>query len=153
MKRILAIDDSPEILTLVCLVLSARYTQLHSPGYPEFEVVTATDGLTGINLFDKDGPFELVITDLMISGNLSGSDTSGIDGHEIAQHIRQQEEDTGKRTRILLLSALSLEECIEKYPEIQWLDLFDADFRVPFSTQELGDVVKKLVQGERTSDV
>jgi CheY-like chemotaxis protein len=57
MKRILVIDDEPEIRELI-------KAKLESGGY---EVELATDGVEGVKLFYKN-PADLIITDIIMPG-------------------------------------------------------------------------------------
>ena len=70
MNQILVIEDDSHILDFLHTVL----TRL---GY---EVKIASDGETGIELFDRSQDFDLVITDIHMPG---------IDGNAVAKHIRR----------------------------------------------------------------
>ena len=81
-KKILVIEDDPG---------SRRLTEftLKREGY---EVLTAGNGLEGLNRINRDQP-DLVILDVMLPG---------IDGYEIARRIRSQPET--EKLPILMLS-------------------------------------------------
>ena len=81
-KKILVIEDDPG---------SRRLTEftLKREGY---EVLTAGNGLEGLNRINRDQP-DLVILDVMLPG---------IDGYEIARRIRSQPET--EQLPILMLS-------------------------------------------------
>ncbi len=81
-KKILVIEDDPG---------SRRLTEftLKREGY---EVLTAGNGLEGLNRINRDHP-DLVILDVMLPG---------IDGYEIARRIRSQPET--EKLPILMLS-------------------------------------------------
>ena len=81
-KKILVIEDDPG---------SRRLTEftLKREGY---EVITAGNGLEGLNKINRDQP-DLVVLDVMLPG---------IDGYEIARRIRSQPET--EKLLILMLS-------------------------------------------------
>lgn len=81
-KKILVIEDDPG---------SRRLTEftLKREGY---EVLTAGNGLEGLNRINRDHP-DLVVLDVMLPG---------IDGYEIARRIRSQPET--EKLPILMLS-------------------------------------------------
>lgn len=86
-KRILLVEDEPN------LAFNLQFN-LQVEGY---EVVPAVDGKIAIDKFRNDGPFDLVILDVMIPE---------FNGFEVAEHIRQ----TDDQTHILMLTALGKEE-------------------------------------------
>lgn len=82
-QKVLVVDDDPSTLRLTQHILERG-------GY---EVVTATNGLVGLQKAQREGP-ALVILDLMLPG---------LDGFEICHRLRNQ-PDTA-RLPILMLSA------------------------------------------------
>jgi DNA-binding response OmpR family regulator len=86
-KRILLVEDEPN------LAFNLQFN-LQVEGY---EVVPAVDGRIAIEKFHNDGPFDLVILDVMIPE---------FNGFEVAENIRQ----TDDQTHILMLTALGKEE-------------------------------------------
>ena len=74
MRKLLVIDDEPAILDMLELSLS-------SEGY---EVLTAENGLKGIELFQEQGP-KLVLTDVKMPG---------IDGIEVLKRIKAIDQET-----------------------------------------------------------
>ena len=68
MKRILAVDDEPHILKLVAFSLKAG----------GFEVVEASDGLTAIELAEKEQP-DMILLDVMMPV---------LDGYETCRRLK-----------------------------------------------------------------
>ena len=91
---ILAVDDEPNILKMISVNLSLE-------GY---KMITASDGLTALTLFDEYTP-DLVILDIMMPG---------IDGFEVIDRIRKR----GSNVPIIILSGRddinSLRDALEK---------------------------------------
>lgn len=86
-KRILLVEDEPN------LAFNLQFN-LQVEG---FEVVPAIDGQIAISKFDQDGPFDLVILDVMLPE---------VNGFEVTRHIRARDD----QTHILMLTALGKEE-------------------------------------------
>ncbi len=73
MRRILVIDDEPNIRSII-------YKLLYVSGY---EVEVAEDGEKGIKVFDEMGDFDLVVSDIRMPN---------MDGNEVARHIRNSDK-------------------------------------------------------------
>jgi DNA-binding response OmpR family regulator len=86
-KRILLVEDEPN------LAFNLQFN-LQVEGY---EVVPAVDGRIAVAKFLEDGPFDLVILDVMLPE---------MNGFEVAEKIRQSDD----QTHILMLTALGKEE-------------------------------------------
>jgi DNA-binding response OmpR family regulator len=86
-KRILLVEDEPNLAFNIQFNLQAE----------GFDVVPAVDGQIAVAKFDSDGPFDLVILDVMLPE---------LDGFAVARHIRGQDD----QTHILMLTALGKEE-------------------------------------------
>jgi len=112
MHSILAIDDEAALLTFIKGVLE------HSG----FSVVTAKDGLEGINKFDK-GKFDLVITDIIMPNT---------DGCAVAAFVR---EKTGGLVPVIGISGT---------PWMLDEKIFDAVLPKPFSIESLLSRVKNF---------
>jgi two-component system alkaline phosphatase synthesis response regulator PhoP len=107
-QRILVVDDEPAILELVSF-------NLKKDGY---EVVTAADGKSALEMFMKEKP-DLVVLDLMIPEP---------DGYEVCKRIRAQ-----SAVPVIMLTARG-----EEQDRIRGLDLGADDYVVkPFSPREL----------------
>jgi DNA-binding response OmpR family regulator len=119
MKRILVVEDYyalADIETLLCQM----------EGY---EVKTAKTGEEGLELIETYSP-DLVILDLMLPGELSGS--------QVLQRIRSNGQDEPK---VLVVSALVNQTTtpeLEKYPNVQAL-------KKPFKVKELANRVRSMV--------
>jgi len=68
MKRILAVDDDPDILMLISKILDEE----------GFDVVTAACGLDALEFFGSE-PFDLVLLDVMMPE---------MDGYTVSNHLR-----------------------------------------------------------------
>jgi CheY-like chemotaxis protein len=105
MYHILVIDDEKAILNVVQTALSRA----------GFEVDIALDGQNGLQKFNE-GRFDLVITDILMPG---------IDGREVAKHIRNSEKPY---TPIIGISGT---------PWLVENNQFDAVFTKPFPLEDL----------------
>jgi DNA-binding response OmpR family regulator len=115
MNRILVIDDEGQILGFVQAVLT----------HFEYEVKTAQNGETGIELFNKTMDFDMVITDIRMPG---------ISGNAVATHIRNSEKP---KTPIIAMSGYG--------GEIKRM-LFDAALIKPFKLEDFLDVINSVKQ-------
>ncbi len=82
-KKILVIDDDPDILESVSIILNSE----------SFTVITATDGIEGLEKFKSDKP-DLVICDMMMERVDAGS--------KVAESIRKE----NKEIPLYLLSSI-----------------------------------------------
>ena len=109
-KKILLVEDEPN------LAFNIEYN-LQSEGY---EVVLACDGKEALEKFRNEGPFALIILDIMLPE---------INGLEVASIIRQED----KVTQILMLTARAAESDV-----IKGLEQGADDYMTkPFSFKEL----------------
>jgi len=114
MLNILVVDDEEAILYMLTEVLK-KYG---------FNVETALGGIEGVQKFDE-GVFDLVITDLCMPG---------IDGNDLAKHIRNSDRQS---TPIIGISGTS------------WLmksNYFNTVLSKPFSIQTLVDTMHNLAE-------
>jgi DNA-binding response OmpR family regulator len=108
-KNILAVDDEPKILEVVCSLLESL----------GFQVFPAENGAKALEIFDREN-IALVLLDLMMPG---------ISGEEVCAAIRKK-----SRVPIIMLTAKVEEENL-----IEGLSLGADDYvRKPFSLKELG---------------
>lgn len=108
MKRILIIEDEPDIQELLC-------AYLRDAGY---ETGTAGDGVAALELFHKE-KWDLLLLDLMLPR---------IDGYGVCELVRQE-----STVPIIMLTALDAEE-----NQLRGFDLQIDDYVTkPFSTQIL----------------
>ena len=122
-QTILLVDDEPDLL-------ETTKFRLELEGY---EVVTATDGLRGLEAFLEHRP-SLVVMDVMMPGE---------NGYRVARRIREDEE-SGKlssRTPIVLLTARDLSGDPER--ENMFMEFSGADHVLykPFDLEQLVDQV------------
>ena len=113
MHNLLIIDDEDNIIGL----LQEYFSQL---GY---RVMSAKDGKEGIELFNSDANFDLVITDITLPG---------IDGNAVAKCIRNSQRP---EVPIVAMSG---------YNDMADGDLFDFTLAKPFNLKELMTVVKAI---------
>jgi DNA-binding response OmpR family regulator len=86
-KRILLVEDEPNLAFQLSFNLQAE-------GY---DVVPAVDGNIAVSKFGGEGPFDLIILDVMLPEK---------NGFEVAKHVRMRDD----QTQILMLTALGKEE-------------------------------------------
>lgn len=118
MKKILIIEDEPNIIELVGY-------NLQNNGY---DYVSAEDGLMGITLVHKEKP-DLILLDIMLPGK---------NGHEICRELREE----GNKIPIIMLTAKS-----DEVDKILGLE-FGADDYItkPFSVRELMARIKAVLR-------
>ncbi len=118
-KKILVVDDELDMLMVIKLRLEAS-------GY---EVITATDGLDGLNAARRVKP-DLIVLDIMLPK---------MNGYKVARFLKFDEEY--KSIPIVMLTALSGEEDRSTGIETG----ADAYLTKPFETQQLLDAVKSFL--------
>ena len=118
-KRILLVEDEPH------LAFNLEFN-LVSEGY---DVVLATNGRAALDKFTKNGPFDLIILDVMLPE---------VDGFEVARTIRSKDAHTG----ILMLTARASEHDVIKGLETGADDYITK----PFHLQELLLRVKRMAR-------
>ena len=120
-KRILAVDDTPEILELLKLLLTEN----------GFEVVTAGDGIEALeSVRKKDNLPDLILLDLMLPR---------LDGYKVCRRLKYSKEY--KQIPIIMLSGLS-----ESRDKLLGLASEANDYMTkPFQPEELLQKIKKLL--------
>ena len=86
-KRLLLVEDEPH------MAFNLQFN-LQAEGY---DVVPAVNGVIALEKYQREGPFDLIILDVMMPE---------MDGFEVASRIRTEDE----RTQILMLTALGKDE-------------------------------------------
>jgi DNA-binding response OmpR family regulator len=122
MKRIVVVEDYYALADMETLICQME-------GY---QVKTATTGEAGLKLIRSYKP-DLVILDLMLPGELSGS--------EVLQKIRDNDQEEPK---VLVVSALVNQTTapeLEKFKNVQAL-------KKPFKVKELASRVRSMVGAE-----
>lgn len=123
-KKIILIEDEPDILEVIEYNLKRE----------NFSVLTAADGLEGLDLVIKEKP-DLVLLDLMLPG---------IDGMEICRQVRNNQ--AVKRVPIIMLTAKGDESDV-----VLGLGLGADDYMTkPFSPKELIARIKAVLRRSET---
>ncbi len=118
-KRILLVEDEPN------LAFNLQFN-LQAEGY---DVVPAVDGQIALDKFNSDGPFDLIILDVMLPE---------VNGIEVAKKIREHDD----QTHILMLTALGKDE-----DRLQGLSAGADDYITkPFHLQEFLLRVKRMIR-------
>jgi class 3 adenylate cyclase len=124
--RILAIDDNKQNLSLLQTALTAA----------NYEVITAADGATGLQLIASAAP-DLVLLDIMMPG---------MSGYDVCKQIRANEAT--RLLPVVMLTALS-----DLSDRIRGIDAGADDFlSKPFNREELLTRVKSLLRIKRLYD-
>lgn len=118
-KRILLVEDEPH------LAFNLNFN-LQAEGY---DVTPAIDGQIAIDKYERQGPFDLIILDVMLPE---------VDGFGVTRHIRAKDD----QTQILMLTALGKEEDRLKGFEVG----IDDYVTKPFHLQELLMRVRRMVR-------
>ena len=126
-KRILLVEDEPHLAFNIEFNLQAE-------GY---EVVPATNGQVALDKFRVDGPFDLVVLDVMM--------TSPTEGFHVAYKLR--EDAALKLTPILMLTSVSAESGFTFDPQKdgEYLPV-DTFIDKPITPDKLIAAVKKLLE-------
>jgi DNA-binding response OmpR family regulator len=118
-RKILVVDDELDMLMVIKLRLEAS-------GY---EVMTATDGLEGLNSARKDSP-DLIVLDIMLPK---------MNGYKVARFLKFDEEY--KKIPIVMLTALGGDE--DRATGIE--TGADEYLTKPFETEQLLSAVRKYL--------
>jgi len=125
-KRILCIEDEPEMIDLIKLILGRR-------GY---EVLGATGGIEGARLVRKLLP-DLVLLDLMMPD---------MDGWEVYQQMKA--DQTTRNIPVIVVTAKA-----QNIDKVLGLHIAKVDDYIakPFGPQELMDSVERIIGQKATS--
>jgi CheY-like chemotaxis protein len=118
--RVMAVDDEPAIRAFVARVLTR----------PNHAVTIAVDGADALDQARRHGPFDLLVTDLMMPG---------MRGDELARRLRQQWPDL----KVLYFTGFS-QQLFEQRAQL-WHD--EAFLEKPASLQGLREAVSLLLEG------
>jgi two-component system alkaline phosphatase synthesis response regulator PhoP len=118
-KKILVVDDEPDILKIVSFRL----------GKAGYDIITAGDGKTALDLIRKERP-DLILLDLRIPV---------VDGYEVARQVKTDEKL--KSIPIIFLTASSVSTIEKKAKDFQAAD----SIIKPFDPEELFRKVKKFI--------
>jgi len=121
LKCILCIEDEPEMIDLIRLILGRR----------GFEVKGANGGIQGLEMIQKEKP-DLVLLDLMMPD---------MDGWEVYQQIKASEKTKNIPVIVVTAKAQSIDKVLGLH--IAKVDDYIAK---PFNPQELLASVEKVIQ-------
>ncbi len=124
MKRILVVEDEPDIQELLC-------AYLRSAGYSP---VAAGDGTAALALF-QEGSFDLILLDIMLPG---------MDGFEICKRIRSQSQ-----IPILMLTALDAEEHQLHGLGLDADDYITKPFSIPILLEKIRLILRRSAGSEQ----
>ncbi len=118
MRKILVVEDEPDIRELLC-------SYLKNEGY---DVVPAEDGVEAVSLFGKEKP-DLVILDIMIPK---------IDGYGVCEVIKKQSD-----VPVLMLSALGEEKDLIKGYDAMADDYMTKPFSMPVLLRKVSAILRR----------
>ena len=124
-KSILCIEDEPEMIDLIRLILSRK----------GFEVIGATSGMEGLDIIHKKSP-DLVLLDLMMPD---------MDGWEVYQQIKADEKT--RDLPVIIVTAKA--QCIDKVLGLH-IAKVDDYIAKPFSPQELLASVENVLSKQES---
>jgi two-component system, OmpR family, response regulator VicR len=124
-KSILCIEDEPEMIDLIRLILSRK----------GFEVLGAASGMDGLDIIRKKRP-DLVLLDLMMPD---------MDGWEVYQQIKADEKTRDMPVIVVTAKAQSIDKVLGIH--IAKVDDYIAK---PFSPQELLASVEKVLNKQES---
>ena len=125
-KRVLIVDDDKEILMMLEFALKKLG--------PDYEIVTAIGSVEALNRVEKEGPFDLVVTDYVMKE---------ITGVDLAQGVRH----ISPTTPVVLMTAYGTRR-LRDTTEILG---FDGYLDKPFTVQKIRGIVKHLIQSGRVA--
>ena len=120
LKRILCIEDEPEMIDLIRLILSRR----------GFDVMGASGGVEGLEMIRHEKP-DLILLDLMMPD---------MDGWEVYQQMKADDETSEIPVIVVTAKAQSIDKVLGLH--IAKVDDYIAK---PFSPQELLSSVEKVL--------
>jgi DNA-binding response OmpR family regulator len=125
-KRILIVDDDPDIIQSITAVLGDSGAALD----------TASDGNTAVDLAEKKDP-DLVILDIMLPRR---------SGFLVLERLRQQQGRDG-RPRVIMITG-NQGKRHQQYAEYLGIDAY---LHKPFSVDRLVEIVEQVLTGSRES--
>ena len=123
LKCILCVEDEPEMIDLIRLILGRR----------GFEVIGATGGVEGLKMVREQKP-DLVLLDLMMPD---------MDGWEVYQQIKADEKTKGIPVIVVTAKAQSIDKVLGLH--IAKVDDYIAK---PFSPQDLMNSVERVLKSK-----
>jgi DNA-binding response OmpR family regulator len=119
-KRVVCIEDEPEMIDLVRLILSRK----------GFQVVGAMGGREGLEAIQREKP-DLVLLDLMMPD---------MDGWEVYQKVKADDETKGIPVIVVTAKAQSIDKVLGLH-----IAKVDDYITKPFGPQELLESVEKVL--------
>lgn len=130
-KKILIVDDDPDILDALAMILESR----------DYQVVTARDGIEGLATLKAEKP-DLMILDLLMPK---------MDGFAVLRELQDGRWSKYKETPILILSSVREEASRRRYELETALQLNVDDYvEKPVSPDVLLERVERLIQRKET---
>jgi CheY-like chemotaxis protein len=124
MSRILVVDDDPDFVEIVRLVLQRE-------GY---EVVTAPDGDTALRIMQESPP-DLILLDVMMKGVLDGVETARAIGDDEIMH----------QTPLIMVSSITSSPMAEFFPTDEYLPI-DTWISKPIQPEDLLKTVERYLK-------
>lgn len=123
MKRILVVEDDPDIQEMLC-------AYLHDAGY---ETGAAEDGIAALDLFHSN-TWSLVLLDIMLPK---------VDGYGVCELIRRE-----SNVPVIMLTALDAEENQMKGFDLDIDDYVTKPFSMPILLRKITAVLRRSGEGE-----
>lgn len=123
MKRILVVEDDPDIQEILC-------AYLHDAGY---ETGAAEDGIAALDLFHSN-TWSLVLLDIMLPK---------VDGYGVCELIRRE-----SNVPVIMLTALDAEENQMKGFDLDIDDYVTKPFSMPILLRKIAAVLRRSGEGE-----
>jgi CheY-like chemotaxis protein/predicted regulator of Ras-like GTPase activity (Roadblock/LC7/MglB family) len=123
-KRVLIVDDDKEILLMLDFALKKLG--------PDYEIMTAMGSVEALHKVEKEGPFDLVVTDYVMK------EITGVDLARAVRHI-------SPGTPVVLMTAYGTRR-LRDTTEILG---FDGYLDKPFTVQKIRGIVKHLIESTR----
>lgn len=120
MKRILVVDDEPDIIKIVIF-------RLKKAGY---DITQANNGREGLDLLEAGQTFDLILLDLVMPV---------MDGYEMCRHLQALE--SAKNIPVIILSASSSGDMRERFKNLKINDFISK----PFDPEDLQGRIKKVL--------
>jgi DNA-binding response OmpR family regulator len=128
LRRVVYIEDEPEMIDLVRLILSRK----------RFEVLGAGGGREGLDLVRRTLP-DIVLLDLMMPD---------MDGWEVYQQLKAAEETRGIPVIVVTAKAQNIDKVLGLH-----IAKVDDYIPKPFSPKELVESVEKVLEENTREDV
>jgi DNA-binding NtrC family response regulator len=130
--RIVVVDDEPDILLTLSVVLSSRGHYVKTFDNP-------TEGLAHLTSSNGVTSYDLVITDYRMPG-------SGISGLDLAKRVKEYNTARRRKTKVFLMSgSFNVSSLPEEFREALKAEIVDEFIQKPISNDKLIAFVEKSV--------